>query len=67
MVEPLRDPTLLNKVLCMDMLLIIRKGANSSTFELPRSATPGFETGVFKTGDFKMGKFKTVFAENLGQ
>ena len=50
----------------MDMLLKFGIEADSSTFELPRYVTLGFETGVFKTGDFKTGKFKTGFAENLG-
>ena len=56
----------------IDLLLKFGIGADSSTFELPRYAMPGFKTyvfkkGDFKTGKFKTGKFKTGFAENLGQ
>ena len=40
----------------MDTLLKFGIGADSSTFRLPRFATPYYQMGFFKTG----------FAENLG-
>ena len=41
-------------------------GADSSTFGLPRFATPHYEIGGFKMGVFIKGKIKTGFEENLG-
>ena len=49
----------------MDMLLKFGIGADSSTFGLPRFATPSYEMGDFNLGVFKTRKFKMDFADNL--